>query len=246
MKKCLIVLVLLAWGAVLFSGGAKTVYDFGRDTYYEFKWMLDSELHTWVGSSNYVDIQKDVFDYLFNNLIPRNEMIYRDLKNRLRTLESLITAKDAEINGLKGTLEKREKEITDLKSKISNLETVLSERKKQIEELESLITSKDAEIKTRDKQIEELKSLITSKDAEIKTRDKQIEELKGLITTKEAEINDLKGKLDKRDAEIKTLKDDSSQLRSRFITAIVIGIVAVVGLFVVIFVLRRRKTESVT
>jgi len=197
MKKCLTVLVLLAWGAVLFSGGAKIVYDFERDTYYGFYWMLDSELHTWVGSSDYVDIQKDVFDYLFNNLIPRNEKIYRDLKNRLRNLEGLIT-------------------------------------------------SKDAEIKTRDKQIEELKSLITSKDAEIKTRDKQIEELKGLITTKEAEINDLKGKLDKRDAEIKTLKDDSSQLRSRFITAIVIGIVAVVGLFVVIFVLRRRKTESVT
>jgi peptidoglycan hydrolase CwlO-like protein len=197
MKKCLTVLVLLAWGAVLFSGGAKIVYDFERDTYYGFYWMLDSELHTWVGSSDYVDIQKDVFDYLFNNLIPRNEKIYRDLKNRLRNLESLIT-------------------------------------------------SKETEIKTKEKQIEELKGLITSKDAEIKTRDKQIEELKGLITTKEAEINDLKGKLDKRDAEIKTLKDESSQLGSRFITAIVIGIVAVVGLFVVIFVLRRRKTESVT
>ena len=197
MKKCLTVLVLLAWGAVLFSGGAKIVYDFERDTYYGFYWMLDSELHTWVGSSDYVDIQKDVFDYLFNNLIPRNEKIYRDLKNRLRNLESLIT-------------------------------------------------SKETEIKTKEKQIEELKGLITSKDAEIKTRDKQIEELKGLITTKEAEINDLKGKLDKRDAEIKTLKDDSSQLRSRFITAIVIGIVAVVVQFVVIFVLRRRKTESVT
>jgi peptidoglycan hydrolase CwlO-like protein len=197
MKKCLIVLVLLAWGAVLFSGGAKIVYDFERDTYYGFYWMLDSELHTWVGSSDYVDIQKDVFDYLFNNLIPRNEKIYRDLKNRLRNLESLIT-------------------------------------------------SKETEIKTKEKQIEELKGLITSKDAEIKTRDKQIEELKGLITSKEAEINDLKGKLDKRDAEIKTLKDDSSQLRSRFITAIVIGIVAVVVQFVVIFVLRRRKTESVT
>jgi peptidoglycan hydrolase CwlO-like protein len=197
MKKCLIVLVLLAWGAVLFSGGAKIVYDFERDTYYGFYWMLDSELHTWVGSSDYVDIQKDVFDYLFNNLIPRNEKIYRDLKNRLRNLESLIT-------------------------------------------------SKETEIKTKEKQIEELKGLITSKDAEIKTRDKQIEELKGLITSKEAEINDLKGKLDKRDAEIKTLKDDSSQLRSRFITAIVIGIVAVVVQFVVIFVLRRRKTESAT
>ena len=197
MKKCLIVLVLLAWGAVLFSGGAKIVYDFERDTYYGFYWMLDSELHTWVGSSDYVDIQKDVFDYLFNNLIPRNEKIYRDLKNRLRNLESLIT-------------------------------------------------SKETEIKTKEKQIEELKGLITSKDAEIKTRDKQIEELKGLITSKEAEINDLKGKLDKRDAEIKTLKDDSSQLGSRFITAIVIGIVAVVVQFVVIFVLRRRKTESVT
>jgi len=197
MKKCLIVLVLLAWGAVLFSGGAKIVYDFERDTYYGFYWMLDSELHTWVGSSDYVDIQKDVFDYLFNNLIPRNEKIYRDLKNRLRNLESLIT-------------------------------------------------SKETEIKTKEKQIEELKGLITSKDAEIKTRDKQIEELKGLITTKEAEINDLKGKLDKRDAEIKTLKDESSQLGSRFITAIVIGIVAVVVQFVVIFVLRRRKTESVT
>ena len=197
MKKCLIVLVLLAWGAVLFSGGAKIVYDFERDTYYGFYWMLDSELHTWVGSSDYVDIQKDVFDYLFNNLIPRNEKIYRDLKNRLRNLESLIT-------------------------------------------------SKETEIKTKEKQIEELKGVITSKDAEIKTRDKQIEELKGLITTKEAEINDLKGKLDKRDAEIKTLKDESSQLGSRFITAIVIGIVAVVVQFVVIFVLRRRKTESVT
>jgi len=218
MKKCLTVLVLLAWGAVLFSGGAKIVYDFERDTYYGFYWMLDSELHTWVGSSDYVDIQKDVFDYLFNNLIPRNEKIYRDLKNRLRNLESLITSKETEIKT----------------------------KEKQIEELKGLITSKDAEIKTRDKQIEELKGLITSKDAEIKTRDKQIEELKGLITTKEAEINDLKGKLDKRDAEIKTLKDESSQLGSRFITAIVIGIVAVVVQFVVIFVLRRRKTESVT
>jgi hypothetical protein len=91
MKKCLIVLVLLAWGAVLFSDGTKIVYDFGRDTYYGFKWMLDSELHTWVGYSTYVDIQKDVFDYLFNDLIPRNEMIYRDLKNRLRNLENALS-----------------------------------------------------------------------------------------------------------------------------------------------------------
>jgi hypothetical protein len=49
-----------------------------------------------------------------------------------------------------------------------------------------------------------------------------------------------------KEAEIKTLKDDSSQLRSRFITAIVIGIVVVVVQFVVIFVLRRRKTKAAT
>jgi hypothetical protein len=108
MKKCLIVLVLLAWGAVLFSDGAKTVYDFGRDTYYGFNWMLDSELHTWVGYSTYVDIQKDVFDYLFNDLIPRNEMIYRDLKNRLRNLENALCQREKYIQRYTG---KREKEI---------------------------------------------------------------------------------------------------------------------------------------
>ena len=135
MKKCLIVLVLLAWGAVLFSGGAKTVYDFERDTYYGFYWMLDSELHTWVGSSDYVDIRKDVFDYLFNNLIPRNEKTYRDLKNQLRNLENalsegekyiqelkgLIAAKEAEINDLKGKLDKRDAEIKTLKDESSQL-----------------------------------------------------------------------------------------------------------------------------
>ena len=204
MKKCLIVLVLLAWGAVLFSGGAKTVYDFERDTYYGFYWMLDSELHTWVGSSDYVDIRKDVFDYLFNNLIPRNEKTYRDLKNQLRNLENALSEGEKYIQELKGLIAAKEAEINDLKGKLDK---------------------RDAEIKT-------LKGQLYDKDEKIKRLEEQITTLRNQMSGKEAEI--------------KTLKDDSSQLRSRFITAIVIGIVAVVVQFVVIFVLRRRKTESVT
>ena len=144
MKKCLIVLVLLAWGAVLFSGGTKTVYDFGRDTYYEFKWMLDSELHTWVGNSTYVDIEKDFFDYLFNNLIPRNEMIYRDLKNQLRNLESQITSKETEIKT-------KEKQIEELKSQITSKEA-------EINDLKGKLDKRDAEIKTLKDESSQLRS----------------------------------------------------------------------------------------
>lgn len=182
---------------ILFARGTFSVLDFSANRSYEIHYMLDSELHTWVGHDDYVDISKSEFEQL-RSVIQRNESYVKSLRQKVSELESQIEDLKDQLSNKEQTIGDLEDRITTLTASVSSLEGLLKEKDQKITELQDRESDLEDRITTLTASVSFLKSLLEEKDQKIAEKDQHILNLKN-------QIQDLENLLDAKNEEITIL-----------------------------------------
>lgn len=106
---------------------AKDVFyitEFESKTEYEIEYMLDSELHTWVGKKEYIDIHSEKFDLILS-ILQKNKGYVDKLENQLETsnkqvedLQNQLESMTASVTNLQTSLHERDRLIADLENQL--------------------------------------------------------------------------------------------------------------------------------
>ena len=205
---------------ILFGKGALSIQDFSTGRFYEIYYMLDSELHTWVGHDSYVDIPRDDFEQL-RSVIQRNENYVGNLRQRISELEHQKSELTDQIEDFKNQLSNKDRtikelqeqksaltdQITTLTASVSFLKGLLEEKDQKIAKLEQDIQLKNQHISNLNDQISELNDLLDTKNEE-NTILASLASAPATITEVFKENRQLKKRLELAEASITTLEEE--------------------------------------
>ncbi|MGJ8455621.1 hypothetical protein ACSFC1_09985 [Pseudothermotoga sp. U03pept] len=193
MRRLIFVLVTLVC-TILFAKGAFYVTEYESKTEYQIEYMLDSELHTWVGKKDSVDLSLDKFNLLLS-VIEKNAHYVEKLKNQLEIsnkqiadLQKELDAAVATMTSLRDRLTEKEKLLDTAIATMTSLRDTLTEKEKLLASQNEIIADLTDKLKQKDNLINNLRQQLHNQEIINKSQNELIEKKNEYISILEGTV----------------------------------------------------------